>query len=123
MDSSTVGIPRNSPGGYYQRVAWSVRISNSGEFVRRPLVDRVPGPGQRLPRLRHLSTANAAWFYRLTRRGDVVEVRARPRPGTSFGVADWNMSWPAGSPAAPCRADRGPEGQELRSWQRSTTLR
>jgi lipoprotein-anchoring transpeptidase ErfK/SrfK len=33
MDSSTVGIPRNSPGGYYQRVNWSVRISNSGEFV------------------------------------------------------------------------------------------
>jgi len=33
MDSSTVGIPRNGPGGYYQRVNWSVRISNSGEFV------------------------------------------------------------------------------------------
>ena len=33
MDSATVGIPRNSPDGYYETVYWDVRISNSGEFV------------------------------------------------------------------------------------------
>jgi lipoprotein-anchoring transpeptidase ErfK/SrfK len=95
MDSSTVGIPRNSPGGYYQRVAWSVRISNSGEFVHAaPWSTGSQGRANVSHGCVNLSTANAAWFYRLTRRGDVVEVRGSPkRPGNSLGVADWNMSW------------------------------
>jgi lipoprotein-anchoring transpeptidase ErfK/SrfK len=95
MDSATVGIPRSSPGGYYQRVAWSVRISNSGEFVHAaPWSTGSQGRANVSHGCVNLSTANAAWFYRLTRRGDVVEVRGSPkRPGGSFGVADWNMSW------------------------------
>jgi lipoprotein-anchoring transpeptidase ErfK/SrfK len=95
MDSSTVGIPRNAPGGYYQRVAWSVRISNSGEFVHAaPWSTGSQGRANVSHGCVNLSTANAAWFYNLTRRGDVVEVRGSPKPpGDSFGVADWNMSW------------------------------
>jgi lipoprotein-anchoring transpeptidase ErfK/SrfK len=95
MDSSTVGIPRDSPGGYYQHVAWSVRISNSGEFVHAaPWSTGSQGRANVSHGCVNLSTANAAWFFRLTRRGDVVEVRGSPRrPGSSFGVADWNMSW------------------------------
>jgi lipoprotein-anchoring transpeptidase ErfK/SrfK len=95
MDSSTIGIPRGSPGGYYQRVAWSVRISNSGEFVHAaPWSTGSQGRANVSHGCVNLSTANAAWFYRQTRRGDVVEVRGSPkRPGDSFGVADWNMSW------------------------------
>jgi lipoprotein-anchoring transpeptidase ErfK/SrfK len=97
MDSSTIGIPRNSPGGYYQRVAWSVRISNSGEFVHAaPWSTGSQGRANVSHGCVNLSTANAAWYYGLTRRGDVVEVRGSPkRPGDSFGVADWNMSWRA----------------------------
>ncbi|HEV3399463.1 MAG TPA: Ig-like domain-containing protein [Actinomycetes bacterium] len=95
MDSSTVGIPRNSPGGYYQRVNWSVRISNSGEFVHAaPWSTGAQGSANVSHGCVNLSTANAAWYFRLTRRGDVVEVRGSPkRPGNSLGVADWNMSW------------------------------
>ena len=95
MDSSTVGIPRNGPGGYYQRVAWSVRISNSGEFVHAaPWSTGSQGSANVSHGCVNLSTADAAWFFRQTRRGDVVEVRGSPkRPGNSFGVADWNMSW------------------------------
>jgi lipoprotein-anchoring transpeptidase ErfK/SrfK len=95
MDSSTVGIPRNSPGGYYQKVAWSVRISNSGEFVHAaPWSTGSQGRANVSHGCVNLSTANAQWYFGLTRRGDVVEVRGSPkRPGTSFGVADWNMSW------------------------------
>ena len=95
MDSSTVGIPRNSPAGYYQKVAWSVRISNSGEFVHAaPWSTGSQGRANVSHGCVNLSTANAAWYFRLTRRGDVVEVRGSPkRPGGSFGVADWNMSW------------------------------
>jgi lipoprotein-anchoring transpeptidase ErfK/SrfK len=95
MDSSTVGIPRNSPGGYYQHVKWSVRISNSGEFVHAaPWSTGSQGRANVSHGCVNLSTANAAWFFKLTRRGDVVEVAGSPkRPGDSFGVADWNMSW------------------------------
>jgi lipoprotein-anchoring transpeptidase ErfK/SrfK len=97
MDSSTVGIPRGSPGGYYQRVAWSVRISNSGEFVHAaPWSTGSQGRANVSHGCVNLSTGNAAWFYGLTRRGDVVQVKGSPkRPGDSFGVADWNMSWRA----------------------------
>jgi lipoprotein-anchoring transpeptidase ErfK/SrfK len=95
MDSSTVGIPRNSPGGYYQKVAWSVRISNSGEFVHAaPWSTGSQGRANVSHGCVNLSTANAQWYFGLTRRGDVVEVRGSPkRPGASFGVVDWNMSW------------------------------
>jgi lipoprotein-anchoring transpeptidase ErfK/SrfK len=95
MDSSTVGIPRSSPGGYYQKVAWSVRISNSGEFVHAaPWSTGSQGRANVSHGCVNLSTANARWYFGLTRRGDVVEVRGSPkRPGASFGVADWNMSW------------------------------
>ena len=95
MDSSTVGIPRNSPAGYYQKVGWSVRISNSGEFVHAaPWSTGSQGRANVSHGCVNLSTANAAWYFGLTRRGDVVEVRGSPkRPGASFGVADWNMSW------------------------------
>jgi lipoprotein-anchoring transpeptidase ErfK/SrfK len=97
MDSSTIGIPRDSPGGYYQHVAWSVRISNSGEFVHAaPWSVGSQGRANVSHGCVNLSPANAAWFFRMTRRGDVVEVVGSPhRPGDSFGVADWNMSWSA----------------------------
>jgi len=97
MDSSTVGIPRNSPGGYYEHVFWSVRISNSGEFVHAaPWSTGSQGRANVSHGCVNLSTANAAWYYGVTRRGDVVEVRGSPkRPGSSLGVADWNMSWRA----------------------------
>jgi lipoprotein-anchoring transpeptidase ErfK/SrfK len=97
MDSSTIGIPRDSPGGYYQHVAWSVRISNSGEFVHAaPWSTASQGRANVSHGCVNLSTANAAWFFKMTRRGDVVEVVGSPRrPGDSFGVADWNMSWSA----------------------------
>jgi lipoprotein-anchoring transpeptidase ErfK/SrfK len=97
MDSSTIGIPRDAPGGYYEHVAWSVRISNSGEFVHAaPWSTGSQGRANVSHGCVNMSTANAAWFFKLTRRGDVVEVVGSPRrPGSSFGVADWNMSWSA----------------------------
>ena len=33
MDSSTYGVPVNSPNGYKIKVQWAVRIDNSGGFV------------------------------------------------------------------------------------------
>ncbi|MGZ6827166.1 MAG: Ig-like domain-containing protein, partial [Mycobacteriales bacterium] len=43
-DSSTVGIPTASPDGYYEKLPWSVRISNGGAFVHaNPATTRVQG--------------------------------------------------------------------------------
>jgi lipoprotein-anchoring transpeptidase ErfK/SrfK len=95
MDSSTIGIPRNAPGGYYLRVPNSVRISYSGEFVHSASWS-VRDQGRR--NVSHgcinVSPANAKWFFDLTRRGDIVQVSGTPRRlQQGNGYADWNLSW------------------------------
>ncbi len=96
MDSATVGIPRDSPDGYYEHVFWSVRISNSGEFVHAaPWSVGAQGHANVSHGCVNLSPANAQWFYKLARPGDVVTVVGSPKKPNSytFGVADWNIPW------------------------------
>lgn len=98
MDSATVGIPRNSKDGYYEKVNWDVRISYAGAFVHAAPWS-VPDQGQR--NVSHgcinLSTADAQWFYDFTQRGDIIEIRsAGAAPDLADpGTADWNLSWDA----------------------------
>jgi lipoprotein-anchoring transpeptidase ErfK/SrfK len=94
MDSSTIGIPRNGPGGYYLKVPNSVRISNSGEFVHAAAATvRQQGVANVSHGCVNLAPADAAWFYPLARRGDVVEVVGSPRRPLSYdaGTSDWNI--------------------------------
>jgi lipoprotein-anchoring transpeptidase ErfK/SrfK len=94
MDSSTIGIPRNSPGGYYLKVPNSVRISNSGEFVHAaPGTVRQQGVTNVSHGCVNLAPADAAWFFPLAKRGDVVKVVGSPRKPISYdaGTADWNL--------------------------------
>lgn len=96
MDSATVGIPRNSPDGYYETVYWNTRISWSGEFVHAAPWS-VADQGQR--NVSHgcvnVSTDNAQWFYNFSRRGDIVNVINTPKPlAPGNGYTDWNVSWP-----------------------------
>lgn len=99
MDSSTVGIPRNGPGGYYQKVPNSVRISYSGEFVHSAGWSvRDQGVRNVSHGCINLSPADAAWFFDLVKRGDIVNViNASARPKLSDpGMSDWNIpfaSW------------------------------
>jgi hypothetical protein len=48
-----------------------------------------------------MSTANAAWIYNISKRGDVVEYTGTDRPMTlTNGYGDWNDSfanWRSGS--------------------------
>lgn len=96
MDSATVGIPRNSPDGYYEKVQWDVRISYAGAFVHAAPWS-VPDQGQR--NVSHgcinLSTADAQWFYDFTQRGDIIEIRSAGAPPdlADPGTADWNVGW------------------------------
>jgi lipoprotein-anchoring transpeptidase ErfK/SrfK len=99
MDSATVGIPRNSPDGYFEKVPDSVRISYGGAFVHSADWS-VKDQGVR--NVSHgcvnLSPTDAAWFFDLVKRGDVVNViHAAVGPVLSDpGTSDWNVpfaSW------------------------------
>jgi lipoprotein-anchoring transpeptidase ErfK/SrfK len=96
MDSATVGIPRDSPDGYYETVHWNVRISNSGEFVHAaPWSVGSQGSANVSHGCVNLSVANATWFYNFSQRGDIVQVIGSPKQnnGWTLGVVDWNLSW------------------------------
>lgn len=95
MDSSTVGIPVNSKDGYRETVHWNVRISNSGEFVHAaPWSVGDQGRSNVSHGCVNASTADATWFFKFTRLGDVVVVQNTPdklEPTNGFG--DWNIPW------------------------------
>ncbi|MDQ1747617.1 MAG: hypothetical protein QOD07_1880 [Frankiaceae bacterium] len=96
MDSATVGIPRNSPDGYYEKVYWDVRISYGGAFVHAaPWSVGQQGRVNVSHGCVNLSTSNATWFYYFALRGDIVDVyNSGASPDTADpGMADWNMSW------------------------------
>jgi lipoprotein-anchoring transpeptidase ErfK/SrfK len=100
MDSATVGIPRNSPDGYYEKVPDSVRISYGGAFVHSAGWSvRDQGVRNVSHGCVNISPADAAWFFNLVKRGDVVNiVHASVGPKLSDpGMSDWNVpftSWP-----------------------------
>jgi lipoprotein-anchoring transpeptidase ErfK/SrfK len=95
MDSATVGIPRNSPDGYYETVLWDVRISNSGEFVHAaPWSVASQGHSNVSHGCVNVSPADAQWFFNFSRPGDIVSVVGTPTtlaPTNGFG--DWNVAW------------------------------
>ena len=96
MDSSTYGVPSNSPNGY--RVKWTGRrrcrtaastsIRHRGRSVRRVTATPVTAA-------LNVSPSNAQWFYNNTKRGDIVEVQntvGSTLSGTE-GLGDWNIPW------------------------------
>lgn len=98
MDSSTVGIPRNGPDGYYEKVPNSVRISYGGAFVHSADWSvRDQGVRNVSHGCVNISPADAAWFFDLVRRGDIVNVvHASVGPKLSDpGMSDWNIPFSA----------------------------
>jgi len=96
MDSATVGIPRNSPDGYYEKVYWDVRISYGGAFVHAaPWSVGEQGRVNVSHGCVNLSPSNATWFFYYSLRGDIVDVyNSGAAPDTADpGMSDWNMSW------------------------------
>jgi lipoprotein-anchoring transpeptidase ErfK/SrfK len=95
-NSGTVGIPTASPGGYYEKLPWSVRISNGGAFVHaNPATVKYQGRVNVSHGCVNTSVDDAHWFYDNTHLGDVVNViHAAVGPlRTDAGMADWNYSW------------------------------
>ena len=95
MDSATVGIPRNSPDGYYETVEWNVRISNSGEFVHSaPWSVGSQGRANVSHGCVNASPSDAEWFYNFSQTGDVVEVVGSPEQlQPTNGIGDWQIPW------------------------------
>ncbi|HTQ18343.1 L,D-transpeptidase [Mycobacterium sp.] len=97
MDSSTYGVPVNSPNGYRTDVEWATQISYSGVFVHSaPWSVGAQGHSNTSHGCLNVSPSNAVWFYEHTKRGDIVEVTntvGGTLPGTD-GLGDWNIPWP-----------------------------
>lgn len=95
MDSATVNLPPGSPA-YRTAVEHAVRITNSGTFTHgAPWSVKDQGVRNVSHGCINLSPADAAWFYGLAKRGDVVVVKGSSRGPTSWdaGSRDWNMSF------------------------------
>jgi lipoprotein-anchoring transpeptidase ErfK/SrfK len=94
MDSATVGIPRNSPDGYYEKVPFSVRISNGGAFVHAASWSvRSQGVRNVSHGCVNMSPADAQWFFGIAKRGDIVNVINSPAKPVLWdaGMSDWNI--------------------------------
>ena len=96
MDSSTYGVPSNSPNGYRTEVDWATQISYSGIFVHAaPWSVGSQGYSNVSHGCLNVSTSNGRWFFDNTKRGDIVQIVntvGSTLPGTD-GLGDWNIPW------------------------------
>lgn len=96
MDSSTYGVPVNSPNGYRTEVEWATQMSYSGIYLHAaPWSVGSQGNSNVSHGCINVSTSNGRWFYDNSKRGDIVEVIntvGTVLPGTD-GLGDWNIPW------------------------------
>ncbi len=83
---------------YSLKVPWSVRITNSGEFVHAAAWNTGNiGSRSTSHGCTNLTVADAQWFYTFSLIGDVVTYTntgtAKTMPSWD-GFGDWNVSWP-----------------------------
>ena len=103
MNSETVGIANDSEDGYnIPGVEYAMRVTYSGEFIHAaPWSVGSQGSANVSHGCTGMSTADAAWLYNMTKRGDVVEYTGTDRPMTlDNGYGDWNAdfaTWKEGS--------------------------
>lgn len=96
MDSSSYGVPVDSPDGYRTEVDWAVRISNSGIFTHSaPWSLGDQGHRNVSHGCLNLSPANAKWFFDNSKKGDVVVIANSGGPALRSydGFGDWNVPW------------------------------
>jgi lipoprotein-anchoring transpeptidase ErfK/SrfK len=94
MNSETVGIGADDPEFYdIDDVQFAMRVTYSGEFIHAaPWSVSSQGFANVSHGCTGMSTADAAWLYDLTLRGDVVEYTGTDRYMTlENGYGDWNL--------------------------------
>lgn len=89
------GIGPGEAGYYQQDVYWTVRISNSGEYLHSaPWSVGSQGSANVSHGCINLSPANAKWFNQISHRGDPVLITGTDRqlePENGWGY--WQLSW------------------------------
>ena len=96
MDAATTGVDSEDPDYYdIEDVKWAMRVTNSGEFLHAaPWSSASHGRANVSHGCTGMSTANAAWLYERSKRGDVVEFSNSPRGlEDQNGWTDWNVPW------------------------------
>jgi lipoprotein-anchoring transpeptidase ErfK/SrfK len=96
MDSSTYGVPSNSPDGYKTPVDYATRMSYSGIFMHSaPWSVGAQGSTNTSHGCLNLSPSNAVWVFNNAKRGDIAIVK-NTSGGTlsgTDGLGDWNIPW------------------------------
>ncbi|MDR1999882.1 MAG: L,D-transpeptidase [Frankiaceae bacterium] len=82
--------------GYDEDVPWSLRITNSGEFVHAADWNTQIGEASTSNGCTNLETDAAIWMFNFSLIGDVVLYPNAPGPQMSSwdGYGDWNLDWP-----------------------------
>ncbi len=91
-----ISDPPTGPGSYNVLVPWSVRVTNSGEFIHAAPWNSRIGESDQSHGCTNLRVADAKWFYNFTGVGDVVTTSKGPGMSTMRswdGWGDWNLSW------------------------------
>ncbi|MDX6743206.1 L,D-transpeptidase [Actinocorallia sp. A-T 12471] len=83
------------PGYYQQNVYWTVRISNSGEYLHSaPWSVGSQGYANVSHGCINLSPDNAKWFHKISHRGDPVKIVGTARPlEPENGWGYWQLDW------------------------------
>ncbi|WP_051121993.1 Ig-like domain-containing protein [Nocardia sp. 348MFTsu5.1] len=96
MDSSTYGVPVNSPAGYKLDVDNATQMSWSGIYIHSaPWSVYAQGSENTSHGCLNVSPENALWWVQNSLRGDIVTVKntiGDELPGTD-GLGDWNIPW------------------------------
>jgi len=95
FDTTTFGIPPDSPGGYRTKVFWPMRLTWGGEYIHAAPWS-VDAQGRR--NVSHgcvnMSTANAKWLWDLVHIGDPVVVKGTEHKlDWGNGWTDWDRPW------------------------------
>lgn len=96
MDAATTGVDSADPGYYNLKgVKWAMRVTNSGEFLHAaPWSAASQGNANVSHGCVGMSTEAAGWYFRQSKRGDVVKYIGSPRRlEPANGWTDWNRSW------------------------------
>jgi lipoprotein-anchoring transpeptidase ErfK/SrfK len=90
-------VMMNGPGYRNDPVQWSVRITQSGEYVHAAPWNGEIGARSTSNGCTNLHTSDGKWFYQFARIGDVVTYSGTD--GTEMrsddGLGDWNVNWGA----------------------------
>lgn len=95
MDAASGGTPKGSPDYYRLTVNYSMRMTQSGEFIHAaPWSVGAQGRSSVSHGCVGVSTSNAIWLYGISRVGDVIDIRHTGRKqDLGNGITEWNIKW------------------------------